>query len=125
MIYSESALKLGHAFERSFLSFGQVQSGRISNGNLLTFVLFMENMGHDFHAKTFSILDTVGMIGGVFEVLLFLFGLLMFPLSEHSFYLNAGKRLYFARTANPNLLNKNRKGEEEILEEYKLTEEEA
>lgn len=100
MIYSESALKFGFAFQTSFFSFGSVQAGRPNDNSVLTFRMFVENLGHDFHARTFSILDTIGMIGGVFEVLLFLLGLIMFPVGEHSFYLSAAKRLYFARTQN-------------------------
>lgn len=32
------------------------------------------------------------------EVLILIFGLFLFPISEHSFYLNAIKKLFFART---------------------------
>lgn len=58
------------------------------------------------------------MIGGVFEILLFIFGICAKPISEHQFYLSAGRDMYMARTSSLALLNKNRKGEEEVLEEY-------
>jgi hypothetical protein len=51
----------------------------------------------------------LGNIGGVFELLLLIFGFFIMPVSEHSFYLEAAKKLYFARTSNKNLLKKDLK----------------
>ncbi len=77
---------------------------------MLSFQLYLDNYGVDHHARTFSILDFIGAVGGVFEALLVVFGLFIFPIAEHSFYLSAAKRLYFARTSQPTFLNKNRAG---------------
>jgi hypothetical protein len=114
---------MGHALLCSYFSFGNVQNAFTKNANLLNFELYLDNMGIDHHARTFSILDVVGMIGGVCEILLVVFGILVFPIAEHSWYLSAAKRLYLARTSNEYYLHKNRNGEEGIMEnnEYKMT----
>jgi hypothetical protein len=85
----------------------------------------MDNLGIDYHASTFSIVDFIVMVAGVFEALLFVFGLIAFQIGTHSFYMSAGRAMYMARTSNLSLLNKNRQGEEELLDEYEMTEDEV
>jgi len=48
----------------------------------------------------YNILDLLGDTGGIFEVVMLLFGWLMFPISEYSFILKAAKRLFLARTTD-------------------------
>jgi len=42
-------------------------------------------------------------LGGVTEVIMITFGFMMFPISEHSFTLKAAKRLFLARTDDPEM----------------------
>jgi len=44
------------------------------------------------------LLDLLGDLGGVTEIVMLSFGFLMYPLSEHSFILKAAKKLFLART---------------------------
>ena len=46
-----------------------------------------------------------------------IFGFFLFPISEHSFYLRAGRMLFFARTKDEKLFKKK---DEEFDEEDKL-----
>lgn len=48
--------------------------------------------------RVYGYFDLLGELGGVMEVLILFFGLFLFPISEHSFYLNAIKKLFFAKT---------------------------
>ena len=54
----------------------------------------------------YGVLDLIGDIGGVLEVLVSVVGILMYPLTEYSFVLKALQKLYLARTSNKNLLRK-------------------
>jgi hypothetical protein len=45
------------------------------------------------------VFDLLGDLGGVTEVIMIAFGAVFFSVSEHSFYLTASQKLFFARTA--------------------------
>jgi len=42
--------------------------------------------------------DLLGDLGGVIEVIIVLFGFMIYPISEHSFMLKATKKFFKART---------------------------
>ena len=44
--------------------------------------------------------DLLGDLGGVTEVIMICFGFMLYPISEHSFYLKAFKKLFIAKTAD-------------------------
>lgn len=48
----------------------------------------------------YSLLDILGDLGGVTEVIMILFGFFLYPIAEHSFILQALRRLYKARTSD-------------------------
>ena len=48
----------------------------------------------------YSFLDLLGDLGGVTEIILLIFGGLLFPISYHSYITKAINRLYFAQTNN-------------------------
>lgn len=50
-------------------------------------------------------LDLLGDLGGVTEVVMLVFGFILFPISEHSFTLKAAKKMFKARTAENGLFN--------------------
>ena len=54
----------------------------------------------------YGILDILGDLGGVTEVIMILFGFFLYPISEHSFVLQALRRLYKARTTDESLFRK-------------------
>ena len=54
----------------------------------------------------YGLLDILGDLGGVTEVIMLLFGFFLFPISEHSFILQALRRLYKARTKDDTIFRK-------------------
>lgn len=48
-------------------------------------------------------LDLLGDLGGVTEVIMICFGFMIYPISEHSFYMKAFKKLFIAKTSNEKL----------------------
>lgn len=53
--------------------------------------------------RVYGYFDLLGELGGVMEVLVLFFGFFLFPISEHSFYLNAIKKLFFAKTKDDDI----------------------
>ena len=52
-----------------------------------------------YHERdVFNVLDLIGEMGGVIEILIIVFGVLIFPISRQSFILNASSQLFKART---------------------------
>ena len=54
----------------------------------------------------YSLLDILGDLGGVTEVIMLLFGFFLYPIAEHSFILQALRRLYKARTKDETIFRK-------------------
>lgn len=75
-------------------------------------MLEAEDIGHT--RQIYSLFDILGDLGGVTEVIMLLFGFFLYPISEHSFSLQALKRLYKARTLDDTIF---KKSEEELAEE--------
>ena len=63
-------------------------------------------------------LGVLGDLGGIFEVTMIVFGFFLFPVSEHSFILKAARLLYYARTRDQKLLDKQISEKEEKLEKF-------
>jgi hypothetical protein len=53
--------------------------------------------------KVFGVFDLLGKLGGITNVMMILFGFIMFPISEHSFVLKAAKKLFIARTRDEDM----------------------
>ena len=51
----------------------------------------------------YGFLDLLGDLGGVTEVIMITFGIIFFPISEHSFIMTATKKIFMARTNEPDL----------------------
>jgi len=63
-------------------------------------------------------LGVLGDLGGIFEITMIVFGFFLFPISEHSFTIQAARLLYFARTKEKGLLNEVDDSKENALEKY-------
>ena len=70
--------------------------------------------------EIYSLFDILGDLGGVTEVIMLLFGFFLFPISEHSFSLQALKRLYKARTIDNSIFKKSPEELEEEKEKQRL-----
>ena len=58
--------------------------------------------------QIYDIIDLLGDLGGVMEVLLFVFGFIFFPFSEHNYIIRALQKLYMARTTNDKIFKRRR-----------------
>ena len=65
--------------------------------------MYLDQQKYVHTRQIYSILDLLGDLGGVLEVLLFVAGLFILPLSEFSFNLKALSLLYMGKTSNPEL----------------------
>ena len=60
----------------------------------------LENTYFEHTRKSYGIINILGDLGGVFEILVMIFGLFICRIGEFSFYLEAIKKLYLAKTAD-------------------------
>lgn len=65
------------------------------------FTLQPEIMKHS--RRVFGWFDLLGRLGGITNVMMILFGIFVYPISEHSYILKAAKKLFIARSLDPNL----------------------
>ena len=69
--------------------------------------------------EIFNLLDLVGDLGGVIEVMVLIFGFVFFPISQQSFILKFTKSLFKARTSDGQLFRKTKVDENGQQEEAK------
>ena len=80
---------------------------------MLNFMIDESKISHS--REVYNLMDLIGDLGGVLEVIIFLFGFFLFPASEFSFVIKALQKLYLARTSqsglfkNDKMLKKNNK----------------
>jgi len=72
--------------------------------------IYLDQQGAIHKRKIFNFFDLLGVMGGVLEVIVFIFGFLMFPISEHSFVMIAISRLFLAKTNDETLFQQDVKG---------------
>jgi len=53
----------------------------------------------------YNVLDLLGDLGGVLEIITLIIGFFIYPVSEFSFILKAAKRLYLVRTNDDKLMH--------------------
>ena len=64
-------------------------------------VLSSETLEHN--REIYNLLDLLGDLGGVKEVIMIVFGFFLFPISEHSFINQATKRQFLVKTEDTEL----------------------
>ena len=58
----------------------------------------MESIRHT--RQVYNVIDFIGDLGGVLEILVMIFGIVLYPLSEFQFNLKAINLLFMARTSD-------------------------
>jgi hypothetical protein len=53
--------------------------------------------------RVFGWFDLLGKLGGITNVMMLLFGFIIYPISEHSYVLKVAKKLFVARTREDKL----------------------
>ena len=61
-------------------------------------VLILGQSGLAHSRRKYALFDLLGDLGGVLEVIMIIFGIFLYPVSEHSFIIKAANKLFFART---------------------------
>ena len=89
--YTGTFYQIGFTYNRNFIK--EVQK---NEAFVHIWWLQQELVAHS--RQVYSLLDLLGDLGGVTEVVMILFGFLLFAVSEHSFRLKASHQLYLART---------------------------
>lgn len=82
--------------------------------------LNQENIKH--MRKIYSLIDLLGDLGGITEVVMLGFGFFLYSVSQHSFYLKAAKRLFLARTKNEKVFKRFQKRQSLVKKEQKIQE---
>ena len=68
--------------------------------------MYLNEEGVNYTREVYHILDVLSDLGGIIEVIMIIFGFILFPISEHSFYLKAARMLFFARSKDQNMFIK-------------------
>lgn len=108
--------------EDTWMKFGQIsytgtfyQIGKIidrpehidkNDGVLLKTIAYLQAEEIVHTRKVYCLIDLLGDLGGVTEVIMLMFGFFLYPISEHSYYTRATQRLYLARTQDGKLFDK-------------------
>ena len=58
----------------------------------------MDPEGTESDRMVYAMLDLMGDLGGALEIIIVVFGLIFYPISEYSFTMKALKKLYLAKT---------------------------
>lgn len=61
--------------------------------------------------EIYNLLDVIGDLGGVIDIVILLIGFFVFPYSEHNFYLKAIQKMFLARTKNNSIFIQSRKSQ--------------
>ena len=64
----------------------------------------LDTISKEYHHISYNFGDFLSDVGGVLELLIFLFGIFLHPFSSNSFLLRALKKMYWARTQERLLL---------------------
>ena len=67
-------------------------------------IVFRDNQKVSHSRAIYSFLDLLGDLGGVTEIILLVFGAILFPVSYHSYITKAINRLYFAKVADEGVM---------------------
>lgn len=72
--------------------------------NFFSTQLQLTPFGHKHIRKLYSLFDLLTDLGGVAELLVILFGIIIFPFSEFSFNIKAIQKLFYVRTRNDDFI---------------------
>ena len=95
--YSEF-FQIGSVVSRNIVGTAAAGEGKYIN---TYFTLQPEIMKHS--RRVFGWFDLLGRLGGITNVMMILFGIFVYPISEHSYILKAAKKLFIARSNDSNI----------------------
>jgi hypothetical protein len=77
--------------------------GSLNPNRLYMTGIFEQDEVHYHMKDVYTLIDCLGDLGGLIEIVMFVTGILLAPISYHSYILKAISRLFTARTKNSNL----------------------
>ena len=80
-------------------------------------MFYLDKQGISHRREVYTAIDALGDMGGIIEITLIAFGLVLLPISRHSFYLKAARLMFFARTKDCSLFSA---GNEKLNKKEKL-----
>ena len=96
------------SFEGHFYQFGQILQqayvAEVDPGCVYTTVYRLQGSGQVHQRSIYGFLGMIGDLGGVTEVVMILFGFMLYPISEFEFNLKAIKTLFMVRTSDEDLM---------------------
>ena len=72
---------------------------------MLQLKISLGNKSINHERQVFTFIDLMGNLGGVFDLLVFIFGIFVAPISEHSFILKFLQRLYILHSSEIGVFN--------------------
>lgn len=75
-------------------------------------MFYLDATGIDYLREVYNLIDALGDIGGIFQIVLIVFGCIFLPISRHSFYLRASRFMFFARSRDTNMFVKGNENEQ-------------
>jgi len=70
---------------------------------LLRVSIFLQDEAVFYQREVYNLLDLVGDMGGVVEIIVIVFGVILYPIAEQAFILKAISELFKARTSDSDL----------------------
>lgn len=104
VITEDSFLSIGLTFKEpaNFFQVANIvprkQAKRIEPNKLYESILMLHEEKHQHERKIYGLIDLLGDLGGVLEVVTVVFGIILYPISFHSFILELSNRIFLART---------------------------
>lgn len=65
--------------------------------------MVLTSESRQYERKIYNTIDLLGDLGGVIEIIMVAFGFIFYPISQHSFVIEATKRLFLANTSDDSL----------------------
>ena len=67
---------------------------------------YLSTTGIQYSRQVYGILDLIGDIGGIYQLIISAFGIVLFSIAEQSFVLNGISKLFLINTTDPDFINK-------------------
>ena len=100
-------INLGYpTFEGEFWDIGrknQAESKRNEGESVFEMHIGIDSQLNEFEREVYNLIDLLGDLGGVLEILVMICGVFLFPVSEFKFILKAFELLYIAKSSDSNL----------------------
>ena len=77
-----------------------------SRRTLYLHCFYLDEMGIESKREVYTLIDSLGDIGGIIQIIMIIFGAIILPISSHSYYLQASRMMFFARSHDNSLFIK-------------------